>query len=68
MFAATSEDTRRVTVFRDHATWDAHEKWWMVPLYLANELFVARYDCNEDCFQQHLAWIEREHPGCVYVY
>ncbi len=58
-------ETQTVRVFRDDPTWDAHEKWWMVPTHLANALYVCAYECDD--FRQ-VAWIEKQHPGCVLVY
>jgi hypothetical protein len=58
-------ETFRVRVFREHPEWDRHEKWWMLPSELLEELFVCSYDCE---YQEQLNWIANQHPGAVFVY
>lgn len=56
----------KVRVFRDHPGWDRHEKWWMMPVALLEELFVASYLVETP---GELRWLEREYgEGYVFVY
>jgi hypothetical protein len=61
----TEDETFTVKVFRDHPAWDAHSAWWAVPMALVNELYVCTYDYTDP---RQLDRIERQHPGCVFVY
>ena len=62
------DEYRTVQVFQDSPAWDEHSRWFMLPSKLLQELFVAKYSVHEDWFDEGLAKIESEHPGCVYVY
>ena len=55
----------RVRVFREHPEWDRHEKWWMMPTGLLEDLFICSYACED---QEQLDWIASQHPGAVFVY
>ena len=58
-----------ITVYKDHPEWDKREKWWMMPNTLLSELFVARYECGEELpTREDIAFVEKQHPGCVYIY
>lgn len=59
-----------ITVYKDHPAWDKYNKWWMIPLSLLNELFIAKYECDHDERPTHedIAFVEKQHPGCVYIY
>lgn len=59
------EEVFQCKVFRDHPEWDRHEKWFMMPSSLLRELYIVTYDYSTP---DHLAWIEQQHPGCVFVY
>ena len=61
----TDGETFPVKVFRDSPLWDRVEKWWMMRQRDLDALYVATYEC--DC-QRHLDWLEKEHPGHVFVY
>jgi hypothetical protein len=58
-------ETIAVKVFRDHPSWDTHEKWWQLPVHLVRELYVATYDVETPV---QLAWVEEKYPGHVFVY
>lgn len=59
------DETFPVKVFKDHPDWDKHAKWWMMPMHLIRELYVATYDVSEP---EHLKWLEDNYPGHVFVY
>ena len=59
---------RTIKVFLDNPVWDAHSKWWMVPMHVIQSLFVCTYDTDEEQFYDHLEIIEKTHPECVFVY
>lgn len=66
------DDWWKVKVFRDDPVWDAHEKWWMVPMHRINELFVCEYEvCTGSRPTEErsaIKAIRQKHPGCVLVY
>lgn len=61
-----------IKVFRDDPTWDTHRKWFMVPSWKLNELYVATYVRRgygpPTEASTTVRDIRRLHPGCVLVY
>jgi hypothetical protein len=66
----TADDFKAtITVYRDHPKWDEHSRWFMMPTWLLNDLYVCTYDCNWDLpSPTEIKYVEKEHPGHVYVY
>lgn len=54
---------RTIKVFNDHPEWWTRDKWFMLPAPLLTTLYVCTYDSDEEQFQEHLTWIENNHPG-----
>jgi len=65
-------DEFTIKVFRDDPAWDAHEKWWMIPSWKLNELYIGTYirrgygPTTEA--SSTVKAIREQHPGCVLVY
>ena len=64
-----------VKVYRDSPRFDTVAKYWMLPLYVLQELYVATYDLATDedgdyCgdWSKDSAMLLERHPDCVFVY
>jgi len=66
------EPTTIIDVYCDDEEFKTHKKYWMMPVYKLQSLFICRYVCKVDKddsrFQSCIDQLYKDHPGSILIY